>query len=162
MIRHVWSVLCSRMIVDATSNNATLIDVIESIQIALTEPEPGSTPPAPTDRVTLPLQATFVTLWSRADLDVPVAGTQRIRLLSHRGTAMVSVESPIELEIGRRFRHLGSINGLPTEGSGTCEIEVSWKVLPDDQWNVAARIPIEVTITPTPPADIPDEVNSVH
>jgi hypothetical protein len=56
MIRHVWSVLCRRSIVDSESNNISLSDVLEQIEIK---------PAVKQKKYVVPLEFEITSLWMK-------------------------------------------------------------------------------------------------
>ena len=142
MIRHVWSVLCSKVSVDRDSNNVSLFEVIESLQ--LTTAAPVNFP------ANVPFEGTLVTLWARQRPDQPVTGQMRVRLLAPNGDQLGTFNSEIDLNRSTRNRVIGSMSGLRIAGEGVHEIEVAWRVDTHADWHVATSLPLEIAVRVDP------------
>jgi hypothetical protein len=142
MIRHIWSVLCSKASIDRQTNNVSLFEVLESVQFA-------------TDRevqfpANLPFTGTIVSLWARQDPNTPVAGQMRVRLLSPTGDELLNHPAVIELQGASRTRNLVNLNGIRIAGNGWHEFEISWRLTDDDLWHQVASLPLDFTLTVDP------------
>lgn len=144
MIRHVWSVLCSKVSVDSRTNNISLFEVLESVQFMTSKP---LTFPA-----SVPFEATLVTLWARQDPSQSVQGEMRVRLLAPNGDELGLVGSEIDLRSSHRSRVIASISGLPIAGDGIHDWEIAWRAREDEAWHVATSLPLEVSVQVDQPA----------
>jgi len=141
MARHTWSVLCSRSVLDAETNNMTLVEVIEQINIVI----PPSPPPAE-GRGLAPMSLELVSLWMRDNLDVPERAQSRIRILLPNGTEAASMSNDVDLSTFARARLRGRMQGVPIENNvgGTYEFVVEKKE--GDSWRQVASVPLQVVI----------------
>jgi hypothetical protein len=140
---HVWSVFCSRPIVDAESNQLSLIETIEAVTVFL---PPGRNVDAmdnPSSAVEF--RSHLVSLWERSDWAAPEIGQMRIRLFDPSGAETAPTQDPIAVDLSakNRMRTIIGIAALPLRGVGRYEfrIEASEE---DGRWTVAARIPFEL------------------
>ncbi len=150
MIDHVWSILCSRAIIDLRTNNISLIDIVEEIMV----PVP---PTYITERKPLPLALaiTVVSLWRRELDDQPTKGRGRVRLLMpHQNEAKQISVYEIDLSEKLRTRAYGDIPGIPFMGPGTYRFIIQLQNEREDEWKEVASIPLRVTMQaakePTP------------
>ena len=135
MISHVWSVLCRTANIDDATNNISLQEVVEQINLI-------------GDGKKLPGNASvdieIVSLYSRTDLDKPAKGEARWSMESPSGK-MVSTKERIEIDLThyRRLRSRTKIRLLPIDMPG-----LYWFVgelrQDGDEWERVARIPLEV------------------
>jgi len=135
VIHHVWTVLCTRAVIDRDTNNVTLQNVIEQLNVQ-GEPRPGAR-----------LNGSYVimTLWSRADMDVPCTGFVRLTYLSPSGVALDAFETQVDLSgITRRTRTRVSFQGLPVEEGGLYTFRVELWDDPEGAWHQVATVPLEV------------------
>ena len=139
MMRHVWSVLCSKTSIDRASNNVSLFEVLESIQL--------QTPNALTFPANIPFEATFITLWARQDPTQPLRAQMQVRLLAPDGNELGEFHANIDLETAPRSRQLTALRGLRISGNGNHDFEVSWRHTDAERWQVVARVPLEVSVT---------------
>src|SRR5687768_16274240 len=120
-IRHVWSVLCSKSTVDRETNNVSLIEVLEQLEITATVTRIGSSgqaaPPIPTIPGA-PFTGELVTLWARTDPAQPARGIARVRLLSPQGAELAAFEYAIDVSTNARLRNQGRVQGLRLAGDG--------------------------------------------
>jgi hypothetical protein len=144
MIDHVWTVVCSRAVIDRDSNNVSLQNVIEQLRI--------QADPLPDGVLPIPLQ--LATLWARADLEVPARGYVRVTFLSPSSEALIGpFESEIDLIDYRRHRTRADFKGLPLRESGRYVFRVELRIEDQDQWHQVAAIPLEVNFEPPEEAE---------
>lgn len=138
MIDHVWTVLCSRSIIDSESNNVTLQNVVEQLNIS------GE----PTPEGMVPVELEVVTLSARADFALPGRGKGRVRLVPPSGDSVDVFEFDVDLSKHKRHRHRGHIRGLSVSGPGRYVFEVELRCQGDTEWSVVAVVPLEVVFVP--------------
>ncbi len=82
MIRHVWSVLCTKSSIDSDTNNISLFEILEQIQVSQF-PEPAG------DAITVvPMPVELVSLWTREPVGEPQQGECRLTMYSPRGKSL--------------------------------------------------------------------------
>jgi hypothetical protein len=138
MIDHVWTVLCTQSITDRESNNLTLLNVIEQINVL--GPVPGP----------IPIQLELVTLWVRSEPDRPTRGRGRVRVVAPGGTQLAENEYEIDLTQFERIRNQGRIQGVPFSGPGRYLFVVSLQQEDEQDWQDVARVPLQIVVQ-TPP-----------
>jgi hypothetical protein len=147
MIDHIWTVVCSHAVIDRDSNNVSLLDVVEQLNIP-EEPNPKS-------GVVYALD--LMTLWARSDLDVPARGRGRVTFLSPSGTIN---DGPFEFEVDlsehHRNRTKGRLRTLHVGASGRHVFLVELQGEDETEWRQVAIVPLEISILP------PDECGSVE
>jgi hypothetical protein len=142
MIDHVWTVFCTRSVIDKDTNNVSLFEVIEKISAAgkvTKEREKKGAMPA------IPLNAQLVTLWARQDPSVPESGRARIIFESPSQKVLFQFEYEIDLSSFARTRSRGSIATLPVPESGWYKFRVQL-LTKSDTWQEVACIPLEVEV----------------
>jgi len=136
MIRHVYTILCTKAVIDSETNNISLIDSIERLS-GPNIPEQG--------QGVLAISADFVTLWTRSDLARPERGRARVRILDPTGNPCGDpVSYTIELGEFVRVRALSRFSGFPFRGVGVYNLCVDQET--DGNWHEEARYPLEVTV----------------
>lgn len=144
MIDHAWTVVCTHAVVDRYSNNASLLDVVEQISIKA-EPNPEGS---------LPISLDVMTLWTRADLDVPSRGHGRVTFLSPLGRVNDGpFEFDIDLSEHRRNRTRGQLGALHIAESGRHIFRVELQNEGETEWHQVAAIPLEVIFEPPETAE---------
>lgn len=137
MPRLVWSVLCSQPLVDQQTNNVSLINVIEQVQVSL-----SATGPFP---VTIPMGWSIVTLWRREHLDRPERRVGRLRILGPGGGQLGEALFEIDLSEHERARTIATQTHLVLEGAGTHRFVI--EVQENEVWDFRADLPVEVLTT---------------
>ena len=143
MIDHVWTVLCSRSVIDRETNNMSLFEVIEQLTLG------DASPPAERsaeDEGLAPIQLELVTLWTRHRDDESESGRARIRFYRPSGWFdPLTREYNIDLTVHRRVRNRSKLAGLAIREPGRHHFETSvWDEAGDD-WHVVATTPLEIT-----------------
>ena len=137
MIRHLWSVICTRSLVDQATNTLSLIDVIEDIAI-------GGNVQFP---ITIPLSMYIVTTLMRDHLEDPCSGRLRWSLFGPDGESAEPIITPVDLRESVRTRVLGRAAGLPLKAAGPHEFVVA--LMDDekpDEWTEVARVPLLIRL----------------
>ena len=134
MIDHVWTVVCSRAVIDRESNNVSLQNIIEQINIR-GEPIPDTV---------IAVQLEVVTLWVRADFDVPSQATTRLTFLSPFGNVLGSFGSDIDLSEYERFRARAKFEALPMPEPGHYAFRMEFKNKGESEWHEVATIPLKI------------------
>jgi len=137
MIEHIWSVLCSRSVIDSETNNVSIQDVIEQITINA----------EPTENGFLPFPLELITLWGRENLKKPANGTERVSFVTPSGKSTQISEAKIDLSKVERHRQRVRLQGLPISESGKYYFRV--ELLEDsDQYHDVAAIPLIIEFQP--------------
>ncbi len=124
MIDHVWSVLCRRSSIDRETNNISLFDVVEQLQLFEGSEVPSS--------VAGPFE--IVSLWTRSA--EPTRGEAQISLRGPSGRLLIPpLLQEIDLREARRLRARQRLSLIPIEGSGE-----------------VATIPVDVVLRAGPPS----------
>jgi hypothetical protein len=135
MIDHVWTVVCSRAIVDRSSNNVSIQNVLEQFSVRA-EPKPDAL-------IAVPFEV--MTLWARSDFSVPASGSERLTLYSPSGVKIGERVFALDLMGNvRRYRTRASFNGLPASEPGRYAFRVELQEGDDDEWRAVAAVPLEV------------------
>lgn len=138
MAEHIWSIICSKSSVDSETNNISLFEILEQVNISrkkgFPEIEEGK-------HVGIQFNCEVVTLIARSDLTKPELVDVRIRLVLPTGTVITQPKQTISLLDHLRFRQIVRVNNFPYAGPG----EYSFCVDILDQNGEAtekARIPV--------------------
>lgn len=138
MIDHVWTVICSRAVIDKSSNNVSIQNVIEQVNIR-GKPEPDGF-------VFMPLEA--VTFWARADPDKPSRARTRLAFWSPSGKQLGSFEREIDLSQFERLRSVFRFKGLPTSEEGRHFFRMEIQNEGESKWQQVAAVPLQVFFVP--------------
>jgi hypothetical protein len=141
MVKHAWSVLCDKAIVDNLTNNLSL-DVIEQITIIVGDV------PTEAPGILVPTPLTLVSLWYRSDPDSPCQGRVRIRIVSPNNENVGESSMEIDLTPSGRARTLCRMNALPIP-MGQAGIFKFVVELQEEDWREVANVPLEIAVTKT-------------
>lgn len=137
MIKHAWTTVCSKVIVDKNTNNIS-IDIAEQIKI-----ESQTTPEQYPIRVP-GFHLMIVSLWYRDDSDEERICNSRIKYLGPDGSEMGTLSFDLNLEENSRLRTMVTLSNIPLKGPGWHYFVVEQKIR--NKWVEVARIPHEVQI----------------
>ena len=145
MIEHVWTVLCSRAVVDEYSKNASLQNTLEQIVIA-TEPLPETL---------IPFRHDVMSYWVRSDPDVPAKGKTRLSVVLPSGDVFGSNELEIDLVAHTTMRNRIHFEALPIAEAGRHHFVVELQIEGKEEWQQVAAIPLMLIFAP--PEELSDE-----
>ncbi len=137
MIEHIWTVLCSRAVIDSETNNVSIQDVIEQITINAEPAEDGF----------LPIPFELITLYIRKESNTPIKGNDRVTFMTPSGKAEVVSEGTIDLSSAERFRHRVKFPGVPLREAGRYYFIIDIKK-DNDEWEKVATIPLTIAFQP--------------
>jgi hypothetical protein len=137
MIEHIWSVLCSRSVIDSETNNVSIQDVVEQITVNAEPAENGF----------LPFTFEIIPLWGRKDSDNPSKGMERVTFITPSGKSEVVSETEIDLSKAERHRHRVRFPGLPISETGKYYFKVEVKN-GNDEWQQVSAIPLKIIFQP--------------
>jgi len=138
MIEHVWTVVCSRVVIDRESNNASLQNVVDQINVQ-GEIAAGTLLAVPFE---------IVSLWIRTDPEEAGTGEARVSLIAPSDKQLGSFDYPISLSDHERHRGVLRSQGLIYEGPGRYTYRVELRVDPQGEWRQVAAVPVTVVVTP--------------
>lgn len=146
MIEHIWTILCSRVITSRETNNVSLIEVTEELQLDLgTEGDKEGTDQSV---VSLPVKLVLVSLWSRMEDDKPVAGTAKDIMLTPSGKTLGEHEFKIDLSDHARMRTMRSLVNLPIPVKESGKYRFRTELLDEETntWKAVSNIPLITNI----------------
>lgn len=142
MIKHIWSVLCKKSIIDSETNNVTLSEVLEQINIGLDKS--GKTFTAP---VNILFDCEVVSMWVKNEKKI-FSGELKIDFCNPKGDLVKDHVYPFEMlpEI-KRLRTRIRFNGFPIEGAGVYSFEVYVREKGNNDFCLVSEIPMEVVVS---------------
>jgi hypothetical protein len=145
MLKHIWSVLCSRSIIDIESNNISLIDVVEQVEITR---NPISKDVSQKDeKLTIPLTFTLVNFWSRVSKEESFKGFLELDFIDPTDTILTTISYAFDVkENNRRMRTRTIMAGLPVTEGGIYKFRTKVKFSETDAYSIVNELPLEVVI----------------
>ncbi|HEX9722444.1 MAG TPA: hypothetical protein VGA53_04215 [Candidatus Paceibacterota bacterium] len=142
-MKHIWSVLCQRSIVDQKSNNISLIDVLEQLNINVSPEQAAKI----SEGLMIPINFDIVSLWARkSEQDKPVKFEIIIDFHNSHGKKLKSFNRAIEVAQNyQRMRTQVKIVGLQIFESGLHTFKVGIKTRQqEDKPRIVAELPLDI------------------
>ncbi len=137
MIKHAWTTICSKTLIDKDTNNISM-DVSEQIKI-LTLEEPKN------QEIIVPfINLTIASLWYRGNPNKGETGEARIKYVAPSGAELASFKLELDLKSNGRLRTRAVMNQVSLRGAGWYYFVVELKV--GKKWTEVSRIPHEVIL----------------
>lgn len=138
-LQHRWSILCTKSSVDVQSNNLSLFNVIEQINIK-TELFASKKAGA------IPMDLELVTLWEKAVNGQEVKGDIEVELQDPDGKSLGKFPYVVSVP-KKRLRHFMRFNGLPvTDKPGRYTFKIRKREKTGEEFIEVGEVPIEVNI----------------
>lgn len=143
MVKHVWSVLCRRSVIDKESNNLSIYDVFEQLNVGL-KIRQGT----PQNVFNIPIDFEVVSLWVKDNKKEHYKGDFEIEVVNPSGrTAKIfgqKLEMPSEM---RRLRSVVRIKGLVVDEGGDYLFKVNIKKEGEKTFETVIELPLEVNLS---------------
>lgn len=137
MITHLFTIVCRKTIVDIKSNNMSIIDVLEQINLS---------GPLPEKEGLLPLSFEIVSLWARPEYDEPIRGQGRVEFLDPLKKHIRDFTFDIDLSKSLRMRTTAELNGFPFRGEGLHWIKIEGRINEEDKWKEKALLSVDIKV----------------
>lgn len=138
MIQHAWSVLCLNFIANKYSNNISLIEIIEQLNVP-------SEPAKSGEQLIMPVNFMLASLWFRGDDDGD-STTVRVFFVTPDGMRSQPQEQSISFGGQKRVRVFTPIAAVPVMSNGLYLLAIEQKSGSD--WLQVGQTPLEVTFSP--------------
>lgn len=135
MIRHINTILCEHAVVDCETNNVTIQNIIEMIEVS------GE----PITNGFLHLNFEIVSFWEREDLDIPVQGKMRLSFETPIGEIPGIFDGDIDLLEDKTTRTKFKFESMPVEEPGRHYFHIDLHESQSDTWKRVASIPVMIT-----------------
>lgn len=143
---HLWSLICEKVLVDAETNNISIIHSIDRFTVNISAEEMKKMQAAGSSGFSLPIPYNVVTVY-RKTTDSEVSFSHRISLHNPKGSSIASAtnESKIEKHL-KTFRVKNQMKNLLVDESGVYSIRVEVKEMGEKKYSLCHEIPFEVQI----------------
>jgi len=135
MIDHVWTVLCSMVSTAKETNNVSLLNVVEQINLGAQPSEEDSA---------IRLDLVLISLWARADPDEPAVGQALFEILDPSGEQLIAVPGTLDLKRFERLRTPVGIEGIKFRGFGRYRFKVHYRNSEEEAWQLVASVPLRI------------------
>lgn len=143
-MKHAWSILCQRSIIDQRSNNISLIDVLEQLNINVS---PEQVAKESEEGIVIPINFDIVSLWTKDGEENKVANFEVVvEFDDPRGKELKSFTKSIEVAQNyQRMRTQMRIERLQIFESGIHMVRVSIKEgKQEKKTQIVAELPLQI------------------
>lgn len=143
-MKHIWSVLCQRSIIDHSSNNISLIDVLEQLNINVS---PEQVAKQSVEGIVIPINVDIVSLWAKDGNENKVANFEVVvEFDDPDGKELKSFNKSVEVAQNyQRIRTQIRIANLQIFRSGIHHIRIRIKEGEQKRESqVVAELPLEI------------------
>lgn len=146
MITHIWSVLTSKSVVDSSSNNLSLIDILEKVSIDITPVTEGKGFPKD-GSINIPLQYQIVSFFVTTEKNKTEKGKIKIDIISPAGKNFTVLDNTFEIPKNiQRMRVINTIQGIGVTIPGIYTFKISLSQSEKDKYVKVAEIPLDVEL----------------
>ncbi|MCE9643268.1 MAG: hypothetical protein K8Q97_03010 [Candidatus Andersenbacteria bacterium] len=145
MIKHIWSVLCQKSVIDSDTNNITLFDILERIDIEIKIENPQLPEP---ERINIPINFEIVSFFENTDPLKNTSGDNIIEFCDSKGQVLNSFKQEVKMPKGmKRLRARFKINGLAVNKvSSDYVFRIKLKSHDMEKYKTLTEIPFETSI----------------
>jgi len=146
MIKHIWTVICKRSLLDEDLKTISLIDVLEEMSASM--PPRSEVKQIKGKKWGLaPFEFEVVSLWIRKEKDKSTLGLSRICVHDPSGIITESREVDVDLRKYTRMRTRQRFTGIPlTDKSGLYWFHVELKQEGSKEWVEVDKIPLDISV----------------
>jgi hypothetical protein len=145
MIKHIWSVLCRRSIVDSDSNNISLNEIFEQLAVNLEGKEKEM---MGVKQINVPIEFEVVNMWIKEDKEKQTGAELEVDVINPKGVLLKTFPQKFEMPSGmKRMRTRLKVMGLVVDQSGDYIFKVRIKEQGNKDFEIVAEIPLEVNIS---------------
>jgi len=143
MLKHIWSVLCRRSVIDSDTNNISIYDIFEQLAVDVSV---STNHPVP-KQINIPIEYEVVSMWLKEDKEKEAKANIEIEIENPEGKKEKSFQQAIEIPVGmRRLRSRVKISGFVITMAGDYIFRVKIKEEGTEEAKVVAELPLEVNL----------------
>lgn len=143
MIKHIWTVLCRRSVIDQDTNNLSLYDILEQLEVEAKLKEDISQKNLV---INVPIEFDVVSLWLTEKED-SFEGSFIIEVEDPEGKVLKTFDNKLSIPQGmRRMRTRLKVNGFAVKGSGDYNFNVYYKEIDKAKRTKVSVLPLEVGV----------------
>lgn len=143
-MKHVWSVVCKRSVIDEETKNISLYDVLEQLSVGVKVKQQAA--PVP-ESINIALEYEVVSMWTKDDREQHVQAESEIEVIQPNGKVAKSFPQKLDMpEKMHRLRARYRINGFVVTMPGVYWFKIKVKKIGEKQFKTVSEIPLEVKI----------------
>ncbi|PJE67415.1 hypothetical protein COU95_02530 [Candidatus Shapirobacteria bacterium CG10_big_fil_rev_8_21_14_0_10_40_9] len=141
MIKHIWSVLCRKTVIDDETNNISLFDVFEQLGVN------ASTSEKKDIQINVPINFELVSLWVKTTGGKTLRASIEVEVIDPEAKRLKSFIQNLEFSTNiKRMRSRLRIMGLSLTTSGDYIFRVKIKEENQKEYITVAELPLEVNL----------------
>ena len=147
MIKHIWTVLCRQSIIDKNSNNISLLNVSEKLNVNFSLKKGQQ---RIDKEIMIPAQHELVSFWVRDVAEKEEFITTLIEIIDPEKKILGKFEKKLIFAKNiKRVRARAQFARLKISKNGVYYFVVKFKANKDQNWKVVTQVPLEIEITKT-------------
>jgi hypothetical protein len=154
MAEHIWSVLCTKHLIDPQANIISLVDVLEMLVISDGEAQLASAKAEGKHGIVVEQPMQVVTYWCRSDPGKAETSKGRVAFHDPEGKKLTEIHLTINLQHDwGGYRHTANFGHVPVTGFGMYWFVVEQKRRntsrsKNESWVRETRIPLQIQPRP--------------
>lgn len=143
-IKHIWSVVCEKSIINQDDNNISIINVLEEINSTITSKDQD---PLKSQKINLPFDFEVINYWIK-NVNKEVEFEIKTAIFDPTNNELSSVVNKTVFPSDKnKLRSRLKIHGLSVTKNGEYEIKISFKTKSDKDFKLIAELPFQVKVT---------------
>lgn len=139
-VEHIWSVLCRSSSIDQDTNNATLVNILERLEVKIPKDNKS-------EKVFVSIDFELITLWKKNLEGKSMIADCEVDIVDPSGVILQKIRHPLEIKSEfRRLRSRIKMDKLQVTSDGDYLFKVWLKLPGESVYSVVATIPFEVRI----------------
>lgn len=145
MLKHIWSVLCRKAIVDSSNNSLTISDVLEEVRVDVKIEKKNENVE---QQIRIGLEFEIASFWQKTiDINHGAKGGCEIDLVNPSGRLMKTFREPIDMPAGmKRLRTMLRVVGFVVDGSGDYLFKIKAREEGQKTYKLVQEIPFTVVV----------------
>lgn len=145
MINHIWSIICKKSVIDSETNNISLYEALESIQVSIKVLDDKS---IDQELFNIPIEYEIVSLWENKTPEKKVTADVSVEVTTNKGDVLKTFSKKLEMEKNmKRLRSRMRISGMSIPGSDQYSYKIKLKQEGDRDFKLVAELPLEVALS---------------
>ncbi len=141
MIKHIWSVLCIRSVIDSDNNNISLMNILEQIEVHIKDKKKIK------NKIKIPINYELVNFWAKTKADEKVAMTTTVEIIDPNNKKLKTMKKDLVIPTNKlRMRERIKIQGFVFVDPGTYHFRVKYMTAKDKRSKQVAEIPFVVKL----------------
>ncbi len=142
-IKHVWSLLCEKSIVNQDDNIISLISILEEVNTVITPTNPNASRP---EKINIPFNFEIVSYWTK-DLSDEVKMQVKTDVFDPNNKELSSIiNESIFPKDQQKLRARLKVQGLPVTINGNYYIRISIKTETEKDYKLVAELPLSIKL----------------